>query len=176
MVSTRRISLLALVVLVLTGCSGLSEAPTPLPTAVPPDDSPGSWSLAFLQEISLVDMGQGEHMYKFEINCPILVSGRYQDDWVPVVIDEDAWYWRHLCILDYGEYPRVSWRQPVSSRCTRNKGWLLWSRSWVCRKTMLRWRSITAKSYFIGTRKNRSPWILVNPSNHEILISYWFRA
>lgn len=87
-----KIILLCLLGLVLAACgtASTSNAPTSLPTAVPPAGMPGVWSIGFKYDFPHEFWGPGEHRYGFLVACPFLEDGRISTEWQYFQVSEDA--------------------------------------------------------------------------------------
>ena len=83
---------LCLLGLLLVACSPAPEVPTPLPTAVPPDNLPeqGSWAVGFEYEFPAGTLGVGPHRYAYLIRCPVISSEDSNTDWHYFEISEDV--------------------------------------------------------------------------------------
>jgi hypothetical protein len=79
----RSVLMFCLLGLLLAACSPASEVPTPLPTAVPPDNLPeqGGWAVGFEYEFPPGALGIGQHRYSYLIHCPVLSSEDSHSDW-----------------------------------------------------------------------------------------------
>lgn len=93
----RLIALFSLLGLTLAACGPAARtAPTPLPTAVPPDnaDSPGitggSWAVGFQYEFPAGSLGGGTHRYAFLLHCPVASAEDVSTDWRFFEISEEA--------------------------------------------------------------------------------------
>jgi hypothetical protein len=78
--------------LILGACGSEAEAPTPLPTAVPPDSLPeqGSWAVGFEYEFPPGTFGLGRHRYAFLIHCPVMSAEDSHHGWHYFEISEDV--------------------------------------------------------------------------------------
>jgi hypothetical protein len=86
----RFLILCCLLVVAIGACGSQAAAPTPLPTAVPPDRLPeeGGWAVGFQYEFPPDTFGSGQHRFAFLIHCP-------------VISDEDMNYgWHYFEISD----------------------------------------------------------------------------
>lgn len=83
---------LCLLGLLLVACSPAPEAPTPLPTAVPPDSLPeqGSWAVGYEYEFPAGTLGVGQHRYAYLIHCPVISSEDSNSDWQYFEVSEDV--------------------------------------------------------------------------------------
>jgi hypothetical protein len=86
----RLIILLGLVGLILASCRRSSDAPTPLPTAVPPAGELGSWAIGFKHEFPPEFWGEGLHRYAFLIDCPVASDENISSDWQYFRVSEEA--------------------------------------------------------------------------------------
>jgi hypothetical protein len=88
----RRITLLGLLALLLVACGTTAEAPTPLPTAVPPDYdvSDSGWAMTFQHEFPAETFGLGPHRFRYLIHCPVFSAEDSATNWVQFEIVEDA--------------------------------------------------------------------------------------
>lgn len=70
----RRLIICCLLASVLGACGSQTVAPTPLPTAVPPDRLPGEggWAVGFQYEFPPGTFGPGRHRYAFLVHCPVI--------------------------------------------------------------------------------------------------------
>jgi hypothetical protein len=71
-------------------CNPAAQAPTPLPTAVPPEFEPGGdWAISFQYEFPVGTFGEGRHRFRYLVHCPPL-HGDEATEWVYFEISEDA--------------------------------------------------------------------------------------
>ncbi len=100
---------LLLLAVFLAACGSTPEAPTPLPTAVPPAPgrSPGIWTVSFRYEFPTGVFGLGEHRYAFLIHCPMIQSEDITTDWFHFVVSDEVLpqpepiYLRYEWLLDH---------------------------------------------------------------------------
>ena len=88
----RLLLIFALSGLVLGACAPAPPAPTPLPTAVPPDVIPeqGSWSVGFQHEFPPGRLAEGTHRYALLIHCPVVFSEDEHYGWHIFDISQEA--------------------------------------------------------------------------------------
>jgi hypothetical protein len=88
----RHLIVLCFLSLWLAACGPTAEVPTPLPTAVPPDQLPeqGIWAVSFKHEFPAGVFGAGRHRYAYLIHCPVISSEDTPTEWRFFEISEEA--------------------------------------------------------------------------------------
>jgi hypothetical protein len=95
------LSALILSVFALSACGPSDIAPTPtgvptepeatsLPTAVPPDESSGTWALPFEYAFPAGSWSEGVHRYGFLIDCAILEARFVGSEWQQLGVTDTA--------------------------------------------------------------------------------------
>jgi hypothetical protein len=91
----KRIALPFFILVMLAACSTspAPQIPTPLPTAVPPAESPGepsSWAVGFTHAFPADAWAVGTHRYAFYISCPFIFEDDVTGEWHFFEVSEDV--------------------------------------------------------------------------------------
>lgn len=87
----RLVAVVSVVVLAVVACARAPEGPTPLPTAVPPDQgATGNWAIGFRHEFPTGSFGEGRHRFRLLVHCLVLVAQDINSDWQFFEISDQA--------------------------------------------------------------------------------------